>query len=147
MFWGKCLKFPPKEGFFDFCQKINQFMFLFLPKNGSKKSSLWSSKKHMSEKNLVLKCSIFWSPISLVRIKWYLSYFSWSWSPSKGSNWKSSILIGCCQVCLSCNQIVRFFDYQYLGRELSYILVFYACSESSRKGSIWDYHFRFCVVS
>ena len=27
------------------------------------------------------------------------------------------------------------------------MLVFYACSESSRKGSIWDYHFWLCVWS
>ena len=106
-----------------------------------------SPKSKCLKKNLVLKCSIFWSSISLEIIKWYLSYFSWSWSWSKDSMWKSSSLIGCCQVCLSCNQFVWFFHYQYLGRESSYMFVFYACSESSRKGSIWDYHFWLCVWS
>ena len=101
----------------------------------------------MSEKkNLVLKCNIFWSSISLERIKWYLSCFSWSWSSSKGSIWKSSTLIGCCQVCLSCNQVVWFFDYQYLGREWSYILFFmHAVShqgkvafETTTFGCVWS---------
>ena len=31
----KMPKISPKTGFFDFCQKINPFMFPFLPKNGS----------------------------------------------------------------------------------------------------------------
>ena len=147
LFWGKCLEFPPKQGFFDFCQKINPFIFLFFPKMVPKRVLCDSPKSICLKKYLVLQCSIFWSSISLERIKWYLSYFSWSWSSSKGSIWKSSSLIGCRQVCLSCNQVVWFFDYQYLGKESSYFLVFYACSESSRVGSSRDYHFWFCVVS
>ena len=119
-------------------------MFLFYPKMVLKRVPCDSPKSTCLKKNLVLKCSIFWSSISLERIKWYLSYFSWSWSSSKGSIWKSSSLIGCCQVCLSCNQVVWLFDYL---RESSYILFFYACSESSREGSIWDYHFWLCVSS
>ena len=137
----------PKTGFFDFCQKLIHLCFFFYPKMVPKRVLCDSSKSTCLKKNMVVKWSIFWSSISLERIKWYLSYFSWSWSSSKGSIWKSSSLIGCCQVCLSCNQIVWFFDYQYLGRESSYMLVFYACSESSREGSIWDYHFWLCVWS
>ena len=101
----------------------------------------------MSEKkSLVLKCNIFWSSISLERIKWYLSCFSWSWSSSKGSISKSSPLIVCCQVCLSCSQVVWFFDCQYLGREWSYILFFmHAVShqgkvafETTTFGCVWS---------
>ena len=117
LFWGKGLKFSLKQGFLTSC-------FFFYPKMVPKRVLCDSPKSTCLKKNLVLKCSIFWSSISLERIKWYLSYFSWSWSSSKGSIWKSSSLIGCCQVCLSCNQIVWFFDYQYLGRESSYMLVF-----------------------
>ena len=78
-------------------------------------------KAHVWKKYIFVKLSIFWSSISLERIKWYLSYFSWSWSSSKGSIWKSSSLIGYCQVCLSCNQVVWLIDYL---RESSYILYF-----------------------
>ena len=107
---------------------------------------MWFSKRHMSEKTVVLKCSIFWLSISLKKIKWYLSYFSWSWSSSKCSIWKNSSLIGCFQVCLSCNQIVWFFDYHHLGRESSYIIVFmHAVShqgkvafETTTFGCVWS---------
>ena len=124
LFWGRCLKFPPKKGFLTFAKKLIHSYFSFYPKMVRKGVLCDSSKSICLEKNLVVKWSIFWSSISLERIKWHLSYFSWSWSSSKGSIWKSSSLIGCCQVCLSCSQIVWFFDYQYLGRESSYMLVF-----------------------
>ena len=136
-------KIFPKKGFFDFCQKLIHSCFFFYPKMVLKRVFCHSSKSTCVKKYLVLKCSIFWSSISLGRIKRYLSYFSWSWSSSKSSIWKSSSLIGCCQVCLSCNQVVWLFDYL---RESSYILFFYACSESSREGSIWDCHFWLCMV-
>ena len=147
LFWGKCLKFPPKQGFLTFAKKLIHSCFFFYPNMVRKRVLCDSPKSTGLKNNLVLKCSISLSSISLERIKWYLSYFPWSWSSSQGTIWKSSSLVGCCQVCLSCNQIVWFFDYQYFGGESSYILVFYARSESSREGSIWDYHFWLCVVS
>ena len=147
LFWGKFLKFSRRKSFLTFPQKLIHRFFLFYPKMVPKRVLCDSPKSTCLKKNLVLQCSIFWSSISLERIKWYLSYFSWSWSSSKGSIWKSSSLIRCCQVYLSCNQVAWFCDYQYLGKESSYFLVFYACSESSRVGSIRDYHFWFCVVS
>ena len=78
-------------------------------------------KAHVWKKNLVLKCNIFWSSISLERIKWYLSCFSWSWSSSKGSIWKSSTLIGCCQVYQVYDSLIILW-YLIIGREWSYIL-------------------------
>ena len=100
----------------------------------------------MSEKKSGSKMQYSWWSISLERIKWYFSCFSWSWSSSKGSMWKISGLIGCYQVCLSCNQVVWFFDYQYLGREWSYILFFmHAVShqgkvafETTTFGCVWS---------
>ena len=143
---GKISKVFPQKGFFDFSQKINPSIFLFYPKMVPKRVLCDSSKSTCLKKNMVVKWSIFWSSISLERIKWYLSYFSWSWSSSKGSIWKSSILIGCCQVCLSCSQVVWFFDYQYLGREWSYFLFFmHAVShqgkvafETATFGCVWS---------
>ena len=81
-------------------------------------------------------CSIFLSVISLERIKWYLSCFSWSWSSSKGSIWKSSSLVGSCQVCLLCNQITWFFDRQYIGRESNDILVCFFLHVVSHQGKV-----------
>ena len=141
LFWKKCLKLPPKQGFLTFAKKLIHLCFFFYPKMVPKRIFGDSPKGTCLKKTLVLKCSIYWLSISLEKIKWYLSYFSWSWSSSKCSIWKNSSLIGCFQVCLSCIQIVWFFDYHHLGRESSYIIVFYACSESSREGGIWDYHF------
>ena len=146
LFWGKCLKLLPKQIFFTFVKKLIHSCFFFIQKWFLKEFFVILQKAQVWKKS-GFKMQYFWSSISLERIKRYLSYFSWSWSSSKGSIWKSSSLIGCCQVCLSCNQVVWFFDYQYLGRESSYILVFYAWSESSRKGSIWDYWFSLCLVS
>ena len=82
---GKMPKISPKTGFFDFCQKINPFMFLFYPNMVRKRVLCDSPKSTGLQNNLVLKCSISLSSISLERIKWYLSYFSWSWSSSQGS--------------------------------------------------------------
>ena len=121
LFWGKFLKFSPKIDFLTFPKKLIHPFFFFYPKMVPKRVLCDSSKSTCLKKNMVVKWSIFWSSISLERIKWYLSYFSWSWSSRKGSIWKSSSLIGCCQVCPSCNQIVWFFDYQYRGSESSYI--------------------------
>ena len=143
LFWGKCLKFPPKKCFLTFAKKLVHSCFFFDPKMVPERVFCDSSKSTCLKKNLVVKWSIFLSSISLGRIKWYLSYFSWSWSSNKGSNWKNSSLIGCCQVFLSCSQVVWLFDYL---RESSYILFFYACDESSREGSICDYNFWLCVV-
>ena len=147
LFWVKCLNFSPKQGFLPFAKKLIHSCFFFYPRMVRKRVLCDPPKSACLKKIVVLKCSIFWSSISLERIKWYLTYFAWSWSSSKGSIWKICSLIGCCQVSLSCNQIVWFFNSQYLGRESSYTLIFYACSEPSREGSIWDYIFRLRVVS
>ena len=132
LFWGKCLKFSPKKGFFTFPKQLVHPFPFFYPKMVPKRVLCGCWKSTCLKKNLVLKCNIFWSSISLEKIKWYLSCFSWSWSSSKGSIWKSSTLIRYCQVCLSCNQVVWFFDYQYLGREWSYIL--FLCMQWVIKG-------------
>ena len=141
---GKCIKFPPKKSFLTFSKKLIHSCFLFYPKMVPKRVLCDSSKSTCLKKNMVVKWSIFWSSISLERIKWYLSYFSWSWSSSKGSIWKSSSLMGCCQVCLSCNQVVWLLDYL---RESNYILYFFmhavshqrkVAFETTNFGCVWS---------
>ena len=52
-----------------------------------------------------------------------------------------SLLVGCGRLCLSSNQITGFFDHEFVWKELINIFVFYVWSQSSREGSISDYHF------
>ena len=106
LFWGKCLKLLPKQIFFTFVKKLIHSCFFFIQKWFLKEFFVILQKAQVWKKS-GFKMQYFWSSISLERIKRYLSYFSWSWSSSKGSIWKSSSLISCCQVCL---HAIRLYD-------------------------------------
>ena len=66
---GKMPKISLKTGFLDFCQKINPSMFLFFIRKWILKEFCDFPKSTCLKKNLVLKCNIFLSSISLERIK------------------------------------------------------------------------------
>ena len=132
LFRGKFLKFSPKKGFLTFARKLIHSCFFFYPKMVPKRVLCDSSKSTSLKKNLVLKCSIFWSSISLERIKWYLSYFSWSWSSSKGSIWKSSSLISCCQVCLHAIRLYDSLIINILGE--NQVISYFLCMQWVIKG-------------
>ena len=84
-------KIYPKKRFLTFAKKLIHSCFFFYPKIVPKTVLYDSSKSTCLKKNLVLKCSIFWSSMSLERIKWYLSYVSWSWSSSKAASEKAVV--------------------------------------------------------
>ena len=133
LFWGKCLKFPPKKCFLTFAKKLVHSCFFFDPKMVPERVFCDSSKSTCLKKNLVVKWSIFWS-ILLEGIKWYLSYFS----SEKAVVWWD--------VARFAFHAVRLYDCLIIWENQVISYIFYACREASTEGSIWDYHFWLCVV-
>ena len=139
-------KIYPKKRFLTFAKKLIHSCFFFYPKMVPKRVLCDSPKSTCLKKNLVLKCSIFWSSMSLERIKWYLSYVSWSWSSSKAASEKAVVWSDVVRFAF---HTVRLYDsliINILGENEVISFFFYACSESPREGSIWEYHFWLCVV-
>ena len=109
---GKMPKIFPKTGFFDFYQKINPFMFLFFTQKWFLKEFFVILQKYVWGKNLALKC---FQPTRLQHFliiniseksSFILIIFHGVGLQAKAASEKSSRLVECYQVCLSCNQIV-----------------------------------------